>query len=105
MAEYRLNEEGGVVLKAYNMAIPEDPRNRDYREYLKWLEDGNTPDPAPATPAPTNQELLDASDQKMIRAFDWFLEFTVTNQRLPTLADVPNKLKTLYQERKALRGA
>ena len=27
-------------------AIPFDPGNTDYQEYLKWLEEGNTPEPA-----------------------------------------------------------
>jgi hypothetical protein len=26
--------------------IPVAPENRDYQEYLKWLEEGNTPLPA-----------------------------------------------------------
>jgi hypothetical protein len=26
--------------------IPKDPANTDYQQYLKWLEDGNTPLPA-----------------------------------------------------------
>ena len=31
--------------------IPFEPTNNDYREYLKWLEDGNTPEPADEPPS------------------------------------------------------
>jgi hypothetical protein len=29
-----------------NLAIPFDPDNTDYQAYLKWVAEGNTPDPA-----------------------------------------------------------
>jgi hypothetical protein len=41
-------QDVGVVIESNGLriSIPFDPANTDYQEYLKWLEDGNTPLPA-----------------------------------------------------------
>ena len=101
---YRLKEDGGVLNLDTGANIPDNEKNEDWREYLEWLAAGNTPDPVPPPPVKTDEDLLNESDQKMIRAVDWLLQYLV-QQGVVQLADIPQVLKDLYQERKAQRGA
>ncbi len=44
-----LGESACIKRLADNAFIPFDPANTDYQQYLKWLDEGNTPLPADET--------------------------------------------------------
>lgn len=58
--EYKIQKDGIGVIRLSDMTfIPENPANRDWQEYQKWVAAGNTPDPA-FTP----EELLVQASEK-----------------------------------------
>ena len=46
MTMYKLTKYDNVQRLSDNAFIPFDPQNRDYADYLKWLEEGGVPLPA-----------------------------------------------------------
>jgi hypothetical protein len=41
-----VTSDGCIWRVSDNAFIPFDPANTDYQAYLRWLEEGNTPEPA-----------------------------------------------------------
>jgi len=54
--------ESGGVLKfnedGFTLSIPFIKGNTDYEEYLKWLAEGNTPEPPDPQPEPVNMPTM-----------------------------------------------
>lgn len=72
---YQLTTTDMVLRLSDSAHIPPDPDNRDYAEYLDWLEAGNTPEPAPEPPKVYKQftgmekfELFSEDEQRAIAA-------------------------------------
>jgi len=49
---YQLTQGNTILRTTDGACIPPDPANTDYAVYLTWLDEGNTPEPAPEFPTP-----------------------------------------------------
>ena len=77
MSDYQLTaaEEPCSIIRTEDGAcIPPDPANRDYAEYLKWVEDGGVADPyvplEPAPPQPTDAQLIMYDHENRLREIE-----------------------------------
>ncbi len=81
MSNYRLMARG-VLRLADGAAIPADPGNSDWREYLAWVDAGGEPEPLPA-PALTRRyiaktTILRRASDAELEAFEAWLANTAT---------------------------
>jgi hypothetical protein len=96
---YRLTTTATIVRIEDNAFIPADPANTDYAAYLAWVDEGNTPDPAPQEEleAPVRRQrdaLLVASDNRALA--DRWASMTTQQQQAwaqyrQELRDVPEQ--------------
>jgi len=74
MADYQLTATTSVIRTADGAMIPNDPANRDYAEYLQWVEDGGVPDPyvppEPIPPQPSTGQTVLYEHENRIRALE-----------------------------------
>ena len=49
---YKLTNHETIIRLEDSASIPLDTNNIDYINYLKWLDEGNTPEPADPVPEP-----------------------------------------------------
>lgn len=62
---YQLIKDSASIKRIADGAfIPVDPANVDYAVYLAWVDAGNTPEPAPVEPPPSQFELDQRRYQK-----------------------------------------
>jgi hypothetical protein len=108
MTDYQLTEpeEPCVVIRTEDSAsIPPDPANRDYAEYLQWVEDGGVPDPyVPPEPVPGQPSADERLDMGIDAALAAAEEVRNKIRAIPTTFTTANYQKFLIQA-KALSDA
>lgn len=74
MSDYQLTATDSIIRTADGACIPPDPANRDYAEYLAWVEAGGVPDPyvppEPVPPTPTAQDQVLYDHENRLREIE-----------------------------------
>lgn len=90
----------GVIRTTDGAFIPPDIKNIDWRDYQKWIADGNTTLPQDPPPPPTQDE-IDATSAKSYGKLNALKSMTPAqvqawvDANINTLSDAKDALKTL----------
>ena len=67
---YKLTKYNNVIRLQDNAFIPFDDANTDYQDYLVWLAEGNTPEPADL---PDPQIAINDEARAYLNSTDWYV--------------------------------
>ena len=95
---YRLTDNTSITRLADSANIPNDPANRDYAEYLEWVEEGNTAEAADVPPAPTYKELRAAEYNLKTMGEQFGMQYDDAKNSTTTWVDWQTEIKARIPE-------
>jgi len=104
---YKLTSGSTITRLSDGACIPADEGNRDYREYLAWLADGNEPEPV--DPETVADKLRKASDayQAYVDKFNksiagsWLADGPTMDAKIASIRASFNERKAAYMAEKS----
>jgi len=105
MTRYKLTNFNCIIDTENSKFIPLNTDNKDYRDYLIWLEEGNSPDPVELTPG-EGIEGLRSQRNSLLTETDWtqLSDCPLSPEQKENyikyrqeLRDIPGKYSNIYE--------